>query len=106
MALPKIALVTGYGFAHAYGYPLNTRFRCTPGGIGHALAKELRQRGLKVIATGRTLEKIAGLKELGVDCVALTVDDPKSVAACHEEVVKLLEGKGLDYLVNNAGFGN
>ncbi|PVH92561.1 putative short chain dehydrogenase/reductase [Periconia macrospinosa] len=76
---------------------------CSPGGIGHALALELKQRGLRVFATGRSLEKISGLKESGIECVGLTIDDLASVAACHEEVVKLLDGKGLDYLFNNAG---
>jgi 1-acylglycerone phosphate reductase len=58
-----------------------------------------------VFATGRTLEKVADLKELGVECVALAVDDPKSVVACHTTVTGLLGGKGLDYLFNNAGMG-
>lgn len=58
-----------------------------------------------MFASGRTLEKISDLKEAGIECVALTVDDPKSVAACHEEVVRLLNGTGLDYLFNNAGMG-
>ncbi|KAF1949667.1 short chain dehydrogenase/reductase [Byssothecium circinans] len=83
----KTALVTG----------------CSPGGIGHALALELKQRGLRVFASGRTLEKISDLKESGIECVALTVDDPVSVASVHEEIVRLLEGKGLDFLFNNAG---
>lgn len=79
--------------------------RCTPGGIGHALAVELRRRGMHVFATGRSLDKISDLNELGIECVVLSVDDPNSVAACHEAVVKKLEGRGIDYLFNNAGMG-
>jgi NADP-dependent 3-hydroxy acid dehydrogenase YdfG len=56
-----------------------------------------------VFATGRTLEKVADLKERGIECVALSVDDPDSVKACHVTVSELLNGKGLDYLFNNAG---
>lgn len=66
---------------------------------------ELKRRGLRVFATGRTLEKISDLNALGIECLALTVDDPSSVTACHDQVVTLLDGKGLDYLINNAGLG-
>jgi hypothetical protein len=45
------------------------------------------------------------LKALGIECLTLTVDDPTSVAACHDQVVTLLDGEGLHYLINNAGFG-
>lgn len=56
------------------------------------------------------------LKELGIECVDLVVDDHESVKSCYENVKNLLgeskcgsedgeEGKGLDYLVNNAGKG-
>lgn len=76
---------------------------CTPGGIGHALAREFRARGSHVIATGRTASKIHVLEEEGIDCVSLVVDDPVSVAKCHKTVKTLLRGKGLDFLINNAG---
>ena len=33
------------------------------------------------------------------------VDDPNSVVACHATGNGLLDGKGFDYLVNNAGIG-
>jgi len=58
---------------------------------------------MRVIATGRTLEKLADLQEIGIECVALRVDDEKSISACYEQVSPLLEGKGLHYLINNAG---
>ncbi|CAG8972457.1 hypothetical protein HYALB_00001146 [Hymenoscyphus albidus] len=89
MAIPpqKTALVTG----------------CTPGGIGNALARELHSRGLFVFATARTLEKITDLKELGIECLHLIVDDTESVKACHEKAVQILNGRGLDFLINNAG---
>ena len=43
-----------------------TLHRCSPGGIGHALAKEFHSRGLQVFATVRTVDKISDLKELGI----------------------------------------
>jgi len=55
------------------------------------------------MATGRTVSKISNLEEFGIECVSLTVDNPKSVAECHEKVKQLLKGKGLDFLINNAG---
>lgn len=79
--------------------------RCSPGGIGHALSIELKRRGCRVFATGRTLEKVSDLKALGIECLTLTVDDPGSVTICHNQLVTLLNGQGLDYLVNNAGLG-
>jgi len=49
---------------------------------------------------------MSDLKEgLGIECLELSVDDPKSIQSCYEAVQKLLNGKGLDYLINNAGIG-
>ncbi|KAL9618237.1 MAG: hypothetical protein Q9160_007007 [Pyrenula sp. 1 TL-2023] len=89
---------------------------CSPGGIGHALAIAFHSRGLRVFATLRdsNSDKASELKDLGIECVDLVVDDPESVKACRKEVEELLrkgegeseDGKGegrLDYLVNNAG---
>jgi 1-acylglycerone phosphate reductase len=98
-------LLLGNRVLPALSTELTCGYSCSPGGIGHALALELKHRGLKVFATGRTLQKISDLGEAGIECVALSVDDPKSVASCHEEMVKLLDGNGLDFLFNNAGIG-
>jgi len=76
---------------------------CSPGGIGHALAREFHARGLRVFPTARKTSTIADLAEMGMECLSLTVDDPSSVQACYEEVKKLVGDKGLDYLFNNAG---
>ena len=49
---------------------------------------------------------MSDLKEdLGIECLELSIDDPKSISSCYESVEKLLNGKGLDYLINNAGIG-
>ncbi|PGG95205.1 hypothetical protein AJ79_10197 [Helicocarpus griseus UAMH5409] len=76
---------------------------CSPGGIGHSLAREFNRNGLRVLATARDKSSIAGLKEEGIETLSLVVDKEESVKACCEEVEFLLKGKGLDYLVNNAG---
>ncbi|MCJ1243285.1 hypothetical protein MMC30_000482 [Trapelia coarctata] len=76
---------------------------CSPGGIGHALAREFHARGLRVFPTARKAETVSDLAELGMECLSLTVDDPESVEACYKEVARLVGSNGLDYLFNNAG---
>jgi 1-acylglycerone phosphate reductase len=63
----------------------------------------LKSRGLFVFATARTLDKLTDLKDLGIECLTLVVDDAESVKACHEKAVQLLDGRGLDLIINNAG---
>jgi len=77
--------------------------RCSPGGIGNALAREFHARGLRVFATARAVKTIGDLEELGVECLQLDITVQKSVEACARLVESLLDGKGLDYLINNAG---
>jgi len=83
--------------------PARVPHSCSPGGIGNALAREFHVRGLRVFATARTLSNISELEELGMDTLQLDVTDAESVEACAAQVEKMLGGKGLDYLVNNAG---
>ncbi|KAK1975130.1 short chain dehydrogenase [Colletotrichum cereale] len=75
---------------------------CTPGGIGHALAKEFHARGLHVIATARRPEVLQDLSDLGLTTLPLDVTNAESIAACKKSVAELTEGR-LDFLVNNAG---
>jgi NAD(P)-dependent dehydrogenase (short-subunit alcohol dehydrogenase family) len=90
-ASPTIALITGAG-------------RKT--GIGYAVARQLAERGIKVLLTARKLEEArARATELandGLDVTgfALDVTDPKSVAALAAEVTDSFAR--LDILVNNA----
>jgi NAD(P)-dependent dehydrogenase (short-subunit alcohol dehydrogenase family) len=74
---------------------------CTPGGIGHALARDFHSRGLHVIATARDREKIKDLEILGLTTLSLEVTSLESILAA-KEVVSGLAGGGLDILVNNA----
>ncbi|TID12875.1 NAD(P)-binding protein [Venturia nashicola] len=75
---------------------------CSPGGIGHSLAVEFQSKGLQVLATARTKEKISDLKAKGITTLALDVDSVESIAELKKDVERITSGK-LDYLVNNAG---
>jgi len=86
MSEQKSALITG----------------CSDGGIGAALARVLKDRGFRVFATARKLEKMKLLQELECDCLILDVEDETTIRAASEEVRKLTGGK-LDLLINNAG---
>jgi short-subunit dehydrogenase len=82
-------------------------------GIGRHAALELVRRGHHVIATGRREAALASLQEeaseLGrgrLDAVKLDItreDDVQAVRALVEG--KLTAGRGIDVLVNNAGYG-
>ena len=75
---------------------------CTPGGIGHALAREFESKGLRVFATARKVESIADLADQGIETLALEVTDDDSIKALKHEVASRTGGT-LDILVNNAG---
>ncbi|HEY1810796.1 MAG TPA: SDR family oxidoreductase [Kofleriaceae bacterium] len=78
-------------------------------GIGRMTALHLAKLGHHVIATGRKLPELAALKteagSLKLDTLALDVTSPASIAAAVNAVDALTKGRGLDVLVNNAGFG-
>jgi short-subunit dehydrogenase len=80
-------------------------------GIGRHAALHLARKGHRVIATGRREDALAALseeaKEKGgiVETIQLDVTDPASIAAAKAKVDELTQGRGLDALVNNAGYG-
>jgi NAD(P)-dependent dehydrogenase (short-subunit alcohol dehydrogenase family) len=89
-------------------------------GIGRTSALHLARQGHHVIASGRKVAELAKLKEefsaqpdqttsRGVagklDTLLLDVTSAASIAAAVIEVDTLTGGRGLDVLVNNAGFG-
>jgi short-subunit dehydrogenase len=89
-------------------------------GIGRTTALYLARQGHHVIATGRKPAELAKLKEefaaqpaaasaRGVagtlDTLLLDVTSAASIASAVVEVETLTAGRGLDVLVNNAGFG-
>lgn len=85
--MPKSVLITG----------------CTPGGIGHALAREFKSQGLRVFATARRAETISDLEQNGVETLSLEVTNDGSIQSLKSEIESRTNGQGLDILVNNAG---
>lgn len=78
-------------------------------GIGRHAALHLARRGHRVIATGRNqfvLDDLRAEAPAGrLETVRLDVTDAASIAAASREVDRLTGGRGLDGLVNNAGYG-
>lgn len=83
-------------------------------GIGRHAALELVRLGHHVLATGRrenALDDLArearGIAASGgkLDTLRLDVTDDHAVEASVARVMELTDGKGIDVLVNNAGYG-
>src|SRR6478609_7233646 len=75
-------------------------------GIGRHAAIYLASRGHRVLATGRSEAALAKLRaESGVETLRLDVTSQPSIDAAAAEVERLTGGRGLDALVNNAGYG-
>jgi NAD(P)-dependent dehydrogenase (short-subunit alcohol dehydrogenase family) len=76
-------------------------------GIGRAAALRLARAGHLVLAGGRRPDALAALAAEArgrLEPVALDVTDPASVAAVRALVERRTGGRGLDVLVNNAGY--
>jgi short-subunit dehydrogenase len=80
-------------------------------GIGRAAARHLAARGHHVLASGRrreALDELAGEATRAgwrLDTIELDVTDDTSIGAAVAEADRLTGGRGVDVLVNNAGFG-
>lgn len=78
-------------------------------GIGRHAALHLARAGHHVIATGRRQHVLDSLLEeargLRLDVVRLDVTDAASIEAAVVEVDRVTNGRGIDGLVNNAGYG-
>lgn len=71
---------------------------CSDGGMGAALAAELHNSGLHVIATARKLSAMSSLASVkGIELLTLDITSDESIKECVEKVTKL------DILINNAG---
>jgi NAD(P)-dependent dehydrogenase (short-subunit alcohol dehydrogenase family) len=76
-------------------------------GIGRDAALRLARAGHLVLAGGRRRDLLAGLAAESrgrVEPLVLDVTDPPSVEAARELVERRTGGRGLDVLVNNAGY--
>ncbi|EME81418.1 uncharacterized protein MYCFIDRAFT_204303 [Pseudocercospora fijiensis CIRAD86] len=83
---------------------------CSAGGIGSALAIAFAERGCKVFATARNLDKMSHLHgNPSISTLQLDPTSSESVDACVKQVeTELASDKNtiagyLDYLINNAG---
>lgn len=83
----KVALVTG-----------------ASSGIGESTALKLKQLGYTVFAAARRIERMQGLKNAGIQVIALDVTDDDSMQAAIAEIVA--KAGRIDVLVNNAGYGS
>lgn len=74
-------------------------------GIGLASARLLRAKGWRVLATARAEADLTMLqRDAGVEALHLELADPRSVAWCASEALRLTDGK-LTALFNNAAYG-
>lgn len=73
-------------------------------GIGFAAARDLKQRGWRVLATARKPDDLSRLTALGIEALPLELADPASIAACATKALELTEGR-LDALFSNAAYG-
>ena len=101
----KTVFITGYvKKAHIHhSLKLTIGFRCSGIGIGNRLARTFHDQGYRVFATARKADSLNDLATKGIDVMSLTVDDHQSVISCFEDLRQRLHGRGLDYLINNAG---
>lgn len=71
-------------------------------GIGRELAQQLRAAGAEVVVSGRSLERLAAMREAGFEAVEADL----STSAGIDHLVAAMAGRPLALLVNNAGSGS
>lgn len=73
-------------------------------GIGYCVAKGLKQRGYRVIASARRQESVEQLLQEGFECLQLDLADSESIQRAFKEAMRLTDGR-LYALFNNGAFG-
>jgi NAD(P)-dependent dehydrogenase (short-subunit alcohol dehydrogenase family) len=73
-------------------------------GIGAVTSRLLHERGFRVYAVGRRLDRMAPLAALGVQTVWADVTEESGLVALVDRVIA--ESHRIDVLVNNAGYGS
>jgi len=73
-------------------------------GIGLDAAKEFARRGHKVFAAGRNREALRALEREGIEGIELDLTSNESIEAAFASVQERTGGRGVDVLVNNAGY--
>jgi short-subunit dehydrogenase len=72
-------------------------------GIGLCLAKGLKKRGHRVLATARKEDDVKLLMDLGLESVQLDVNDSNSIKKAMQNIIALTDGK-IDVLINNCSY--
>jgi len=86
----------------------NTRHAFVTGassGMGKSFAMALLREGFAVFAAARRLDQMDDLVDLGATAIRLDISSEEEVVAAANQVAESTQGKGVDVLLNNAGFG-
>ncbi|WP_064602414.1 SDR family oxidoreductase [Photobacterium sp. J15] len=73
-------------------------------GIGRYCAEQLHKAGYNVVASCRRHEDVKALRQQGLNCVQLDLDDTTSIHQGLQECLAITGGR-LDVLFNNAAYG-
>lgn len=73
-------------------------------GIGQAAARQLHQRGYRVFATARKPADVEHLQALGLEAIALDLDDSHSIESAVDAILARTGGT-LDAIFNNGAYG-
>jgi len=73
-------------------------------GIGYCVAKGLRQRGYRVIASARQASDVQRLSDEGFECLQLDLASSESIQNAFTELMKATDGQ-LFAVFNNGAFG-
>ncbi|HTJ81681.1 MAG TPA: SDR family oxidoreductase [Polyangiaceae bacterium] len=78
-------------------------------GIGRQTALDLARAGHRVFASGRRADALKSLADAArgtkLETVVMDVTKDESIAAARAQILAATGGRGLDALVNNAGYG-